>query len=125
MKIELAKPATRVTASRALARRAGVVTATMTAKAGSYRTIADAMPMATNTAYSWAAVWTCDQQSTAVAPSMEPTVIKAWPPRASSQRPTGIDSRPETSTATVSAPAAVVVEMPSSRLIGPRMTLKA
>jgi hypothetical protein len=77
MKIELANPATKVTASRAFARRTGLVTATMTAKAGSYRTMADAMPMATNTAYSWTAVWTCDQHSTAVAPSTEPTVISA------------------------------------------------
>ena len=111
--------------SNALARWAGAATATTTANAGAYKTIAEAAPIATKTAYSSITECTCDQARTAAAPSKDPVVINAWPPLASSHRPTGIDIKPVTSTAVVNAPAAVAVEIPRSRLIGPSKTLNA
>src|SRR5215218_8969561 len=81
--------------------------------------------MATNTPYNWKVFWTCDQPSTARDARSEPAVIRPRPPRTSSQRPTGIDMEPLTSTAVVDAPTAVVVEIPRSPLIGPRSALNA
>jgi hypothetical protein len=125
MKIVLASPPTRVTVSSAFARRAGSVTDTTTAKAGSYSTIEYATPSSTNTAYSSSGPVTRDQPSTARTPSAEPAVIRAWPPRRSSQRPTGIDIVPATSTAMVSAVAVAAGRIPRPVLIGPSSTPKA
>jgi hypothetical protein len=51
MKIELASPPTIVMVRIELVLADGAATATTTANAGAYRTIADAIPIPTNTAY--------------------------------------------------------------------------
>src|SRR5215212_250896 len=96
MKMVEAKPATTVMASSAVERRAWNQVTT-TAKAGSYRTIAEVTPIPANTTYSSNVDETRDQPATRSVAARDPAVMRARPPCRSSHRPTGTEAAAHTS----------------------------
>ena len=97
----------------------------MTAKAVSYSTIAQAIPIAVKTAYSWGRLSTRDQASTAPVPRIDPALIRPRPPWASSQRPTSGAHSAAIRIEPVSAAAIWVPLACRSRAMGARKTEKA
>ena len=102
------------------------VTATMTAKAGSYSTIADAAPMTANTTYSCATDCTCDQATHRGGAEHRPGGHQRVPAWRSSHRPTGTDiDRADEHGGGERAGAVGGGDAADRRLIGPSSALNA